>query len=97
MFETEQNRTLPGCSGNNSPTGDPPQLSRLRRSFLRNSGRGPSFSITRTETGLAIGMPSHGSPAAKFAQGASGLLPDRLAEKLMQRAGIDRLAALQEC
>jgi threonine dehydrogenase-like Zn-dependent dehydrogenase len=42
----------------------------------------------------AVGMEAHGPKGAKFAHQATALLPDRLAEKLMQRAGIDRLAAL---
>ena len=43
----------------------------------------------------AVGMEAHGSGAAKFAQQVTALLPDRVTEKLMQRAGVDRLAALQ--
>ncbi len=42
----------------------------------------------------AVGMEAHGSPGAKAAQTMAGLLPNRVAEKLMERAGIDRLAAL---
>jgi threonine dehydrogenase-like Zn-dependent dehydrogenase len=42
----------------------------------------------------AVGMEAHGSPGAKLAQQATGLLPDALAEKIMERAGIDRLHAL---
>ena len=42
----------------------------------------------------AVGMEAHGSPAAKLAQQMTGLLPDALAEPLMQKAGIDRLSAL---
>jgi threonine dehydrogenase-like Zn-dependent dehydrogenase len=41
----------------------------------------------------AVGMEAHGSPGAKLAQQAVGLLPDAVAEKLMERAGIDRLHA----
>jgi threonine dehydrogenase-like Zn-dependent dehydrogenase len=41
----------------------------------------------------AVGMEAHGSPVAKLAQQATGLLPDPVAEKLMERAGIDRLHA----
>jgi threonine dehydrogenase-like Zn-dependent dehydrogenase len=41
----------------------------------------------------AVGMEAHGSPGAKLAQTATGLLPDAVAEKLMERAGIDRLHA----
>jgi threonine dehydrogenase-like Zn-dependent dehydrogenase len=42
----------------------------------------------------AVGLEAHGSPGAKLAQQVTGLLPDALAEKLMERAGIDRLHAL---
>jgi threonine dehydrogenase-like Zn-dependent dehydrogenase len=41
----------------------------------------------------AVGMEAHGSPGAKLAQQATGLLPDAVAEKLMERAGLDRLHA----
>jgi threonine dehydrogenase-like Zn-dependent dehydrogenase len=41
----------------------------------------------------AVGMEAHGSPGAKLAQQVTGLLPDPVAEKLMERAGIDRLHA----
>ena len=51
-------------------------------------GRGPDAVID------AVGMEAHGSPAAKVAQQVTGLLPDALAAKLMERAGVDRLAAL---
>jgi threonine dehydrogenase-like Zn-dependent dehydrogenase len=53
-------------------------------------GRGPDSVID------AVGMEAHGSPGAKLAQQATGLLPDAVAEKLMERAGIDRLHALHE-
>ena len=42
----------------------------------------------------AVGMEAHGSPAARFAQQATGVLPDALAKRLMQTAGVDRLSAL---
>jgi len=51
-------------------------------------GRGPDAVID------AVGMEAHGSPTATIAQTLTGLLPDRLAEPLMQHVGIDRLAAL---
>ena len=41
----------------------------------------------------AVGMEAHGAPGAKLAQQVTGLLPDPLAEKLMQKAGMDRLTA----
>jgi threonine dehydrogenase-like Zn-dependent dehydrogenase len=42
----------------------------------------------------AVGMEAHGSPGAKLAQQVTGLLPDALAEKMIEKAGIDRLNAL---
>ena len=42
----------------------------------------------------AVGMEAHGSPVAQAAQKALGLLPKKAQEKLMLRAGSDRLAAL---
>ncbi len=43
----------------------------------------------------AVGMEAHGSSAAKAAQALVGLLPDKIAEPMMTKAGIDRLAALE--
>jgi threonine dehydrogenase-like Zn-dependent dehydrogenase len=51
-------------------------------------GRGPDAVID------AVGMEAHGSPGAQVAQQLTGLLPDVVAEKVMERAGIDRLHAL---
>jgi threonine dehydrogenase-like Zn-dependent dehydrogenase len=42
----------------------------------------------------AVGMEAHGSPVAKAAQTMTAFLPDRLAQPLMQRMGVDRLHAL---
>jgi threonine dehydrogenase-like Zn-dependent dehydrogenase len=42
----------------------------------------------------AVGMEAHGSPLAKLGHQMTKLMPDRLAEKVMTRAGTDRLAAL---
>jgi threonine dehydrogenase-like Zn-dependent dehydrogenase len=42
----------------------------------------------------AVGMEAHGSPGAKIAQQVTGLLPDAVAEKMMEKAGIDRLHAI---
>ncbi|MFD5023875.1 zinc-dependent alcohol dehydrogenase [Streptomyces sp. NPDC058373] len=42
----------------------------------------------------AVGMEAHGSSAGKAAQWAVGLLPDAVAQPLMERAGVDRLSAL---
>jgi threonine dehydrogenase-like Zn-dependent dehydrogenase len=50
-------------------------------------GRGPDSVID------AVGMEAHGSPGAKLAQQVTGLLPDPVAEKVMEKAGIDRLHA----
>jgi threonine dehydrogenase-like Zn-dependent dehydrogenase len=41
----------------------------------------------------AVGMEAHGAPGAKLAQQMTGLLPDAVAEKVMQKAGMDRLTA----
>ena len=43
----------------------------------------------------AVGMEAHGSPTAQAMQTAAGLLPDPVQRKLMETAGIDRLAALR--
>jgi threonine dehydrogenase-like Zn-dependent dehydrogenase len=42
----------------------------------------------------AVGMEAHGSAPAKYAQSLAGLLPDALAKPFMQKAGVDRLAAV---
>jgi threonine dehydrogenase-like Zn-dependent dehydrogenase len=52
-------------------------------------GRGPDAVID------AVGMEAHGSPATKLAHQATRLLPDALAARLMERAGVDRLHAIQ--
>ncbi|SCG43282.1 glutathione-dependent formaldehyde dehydrogenase [Micromonospora zamorensis] len=51
-------------------------------------GRGPDAVID------AVGMEAHGSPAGKLAQTAAGLLPDKLAQTMTDRAGVDRLSVL---
>ena len=51
-------------------------------------GRGPDGVID------AVGMEAHGSGAAKAAQTAVGLLPDVLAQPLVNRLAVDRLDAL---
>jgi threonine dehydrogenase-like Zn-dependent dehydrogenase len=51
-------------------------------------GRGPDSVID------AVGMEAHGAPVAKLMQTATAFLPDALAAKLMERAGVDRLHAL---
>lgn len=45
----------------------------------------------------AVGMEAHGSPVAKLGHAVTGLLPDALAAPLMRTAGMDRLAALNDC
>jgi threonine dehydrogenase-like Zn-dependent dehydrogenase len=50
-------------------------------------GRGPDSVID------AVGMEAHGSPKAQFAHKLVGLLPDGMAEKMMETVGVDRLAA----
>jgi threonine dehydrogenase-like Zn-dependent dehydrogenase len=51
-------------------------------------GRGPDAVID------AVGMEAHGSPVPKIAQTLVGLLPDALAQPLMENVGVDRLTAL---
>jgi threonine dehydrogenase-like Zn-dependent dehydrogenase len=51
-------------------------------------GRGPDSVID------AVGMEAHGSRVGKLAQQLTGLLPDPLAARLMQTAGVDPLSAL---
>src|SRR3954454_23816423 len=41
----------------------------------------------------AVGLEAHGSPGAKLAHQAVGLLPDAIAEKVMQKGGMDRMHA----
>jgi threonine dehydrogenase-like Zn-dependent dehydrogenase len=42
----------------------------------------------------AVGMEAHGSPGAKIAQQMATMLPGAVAEKIVERAGVDRLHAL---
>ncbi|WP_433538094.1 zinc-dependent alcohol dehydrogenase [Micromonospora sp. CA-249363] len=51
-------------------------------------GRGPDAVID------AVGMEAHGSPVGKLAHAAVGLLPDKLAQSMTDRAGVDRLSVL---
>ena len=51
-------------------------------------GRGPDSVVE------AVGMEAHGSPIAKVAQTAAGLLPDALARPIIDRMAVDRLDAL---
>ncbi|MET7864845.1 zinc-dependent alcohol dehydrogenase [Micromonospora taraxaci] len=51
-------------------------------------GRGPDAVID------AVGMEAHGSPVGKLAHAAVGLLPDKVAQTMTDRAGMDRLSVL---
>ncbi|WP_323960006.1 alcohol dehydrogenase catalytic domain-containing protein [Arthrobacter sp. JZ12] len=51
-------------------------------------GRGPDSVVD------AVGMEAHNSPMGAFAQNAAGLLPDPLAKKAIETAGVDRLTVL---
>jgi threonine dehydrogenase-like Zn-dependent dehydrogenase len=54
----------------------------------KTDGRGPDAVID------AVGMEAHGAPFGKLAQNLAGLLPDAVAQKLMETGGVDRLSAL---
>ncbi|MEA2461021.1 MAG: hypothetical protein QOH90_1198 [Actinomycetota bacterium] len=54
----------------------------------RTGGRGPDSVID------AVGMEAHGSPVGKLMHDMTSLLPDAFAERLMNKAGVDRLNAL---
>src|SRR4028118_2046527 len=54
-------------------------------------GRGPDPVIH------ARGMEAHGSGGGKMAQTLVGLLPDAVAQPAMEKAGVDRLTALNQC
>jgi threonine dehydrogenase-like Zn-dependent dehydrogenase len=54
----------------------------------KTDGRGPDAVID------AVGMEAHGSPVGKLAHTIVGLIPDAIAERIMERAGVDRLGAL---
>jgi threonine dehydrogenase-like Zn-dependent dehydrogenase len=51
-------------------------------------GRGPDSVID------AVGLEAHGSPVGKLAQQVASVLPDPVARPVMEKAGVDRLAAL---
>ena len=51
------------------------------------AGRGPDAVID------AVGMEAHGSPVGKLAHQMASLLPDALAAKMIETAGVDRLNA----
>ena len=52
------------------------------------NGRGPDAVID------AVGMEAHGNAVAEVAQKTVSLLPDAISSRLMEKAGVDRLAAL---
>ena len=54
----------------------------------RTDGRGPDSVID------AVGMEAHGGGLGKLAQQMTGLLPDAVASKIMERAGLDRMEAV---
>ena len=54
----------------------------------KTDGRGPDAVID------AVGMEAHGAPVGKLAQNIAGLLPDAVAKKMMETAGLDRLSAM---
>jgi threonine dehydrogenase-like Zn-dependent dehydrogenase len=65
---------------------DSDEVADVIRNFT--GGRGPDAVID------AVGMEAHGSPIASVAHRLTSFLPDRLAEKMMQTSGVDRLASL---
>ncbi|MDH6461638.1 threonine dehydrogenase-like Zn-dependent dehydrogenase [Micromonospora sp. A200] len=52
-------------------------------------GRGPDAVID------AVGMEAHGATSGKLAQAAAGLLPDKLAQAMTDKVGVDRLVVLK--
>ncbi|WP_431920845.1 zinc-dependent alcohol dehydrogenase [Micromonospora wenchangensis] len=52
-------------------------------------GRGPDAVID------AVGMEAHGSTSGKLAQSAAGLLPDKLAQTMVDKVAVDRLTVLK--
>jgi threonine dehydrogenase-like Zn-dependent dehydrogenase len=51
-------------------------------------GRGPDSVID------AVGMEAHGAPIGQAAQTIAGLIPDAIAAKMIQKAGVDRLSVI---
>jgi threonine dehydrogenase-like Zn-dependent dehydrogenase len=52
------------------------------------AGRGPDSIID------AVGMEAHGAPIGEAAQKIAGFMPDALAAKMIQKAGVDRLVVI---
>ena len=69
-------------STSRAPTTSPRRVREL------TDGRGPDSVID------AVGMEAHGAPIGKLAHRLAGLLPDVVARKVIETAGIDRLSAL---
>ncbi|MGE4428337.1 MAG: zinc-dependent alcohol dehydrogenase [Solirubrobacteraceae bacterium] len=57
----------------------------------RTGGRGPDSVID------AVGMEAHGAPFGKLAHQLAGLMPDAMAAKFMEKAGVDRMSVLHAC
>jgi threonine dehydrogenase-like Zn-dependent dehydrogenase len=51
-------------------------------------GRGPDAVID------AVGMEAHGAPFGKLAHALAGMLPDAVAARMIEKAGVDRLSVL---
>jgi threonine dehydrogenase-like Zn-dependent dehydrogenase len=73
----------------NGGGGDTTEIAERMRDLT--DGRGPDSAID------AVGMEAHGAPIGELAQKAAGFLPDAVAKALIEKAGIDRLAALYAC
>jgi threonine dehydrogenase-like Zn-dependent dehydrogenase len=54
----------------------------------QTEGRGPNAVID------AVGMEAHGAPVGKVLQRLAGFLPDAVAQKAIETAGIDRMSAI---
>jgi len=68
---------------------DPTELDDVPGALIQLvDGRGPDAVID------AVGMEAHGSPRGSLAQKAAGLLPDAVARPMIDKYGVDRLAAL---
>ncbi len=63
-----------------------PEIAEVLRTLTE--GRGPDAVID------AVGMEAHGARLGKLAQDVAGMLPDPLAAKLAEKAGVDRLSVL---
>ncbi len=86
----------------------PERLELARRHGIEVLDAGELDDVSETVKGLtdgrgtdsvidAVGMEAHGSPVAGLAQKMTGFLPDAIAQPLMQKAGVDRLAVLLQC